>query len=1017
MKHVYLLSLACMLSAGAFAQQVIRGTVRDSLTRAPIPGATIKVVNGTGGVTANEKGEFELRVPANAKLQISSIGFEPVMLTAAAIVRPIMLVTSAMELKSTVVVGYGTQQRRNVTTSISSIGAKDLQPQNNIVSDVGKALQGRIPGVTVVSSSGTPGGAPTIQIRGVQSASANSAAPLIVIDGLVVEGGAVALNSLNPQDVETIDVLKDAASAAIYGARGSTGVIIITTKKGRMGAKPSFSVNAYTGFNNVPTTRRMLTTDEYKSAFSDSRNNRIADIDRILANPVGLTPAQISRLGSEKTRLGSEVSGLNMADRSIDWIDRIKNKTAPVTNIQASMNGGGEKNSYYMSIARYSEQAAMGTGQYERYTGKIDVTQQVGNWLKLGGNINLSQGVNKNNSYPIVSAFNARPDTPEEPVRRPDGSLGYYVGQQQHPLGEMLENDNKRKQQTWFGNVFAEVKLHRTLQFRSQLAANKYNINSNDFQSPLGYLGYNNKGSLKVTGSDNFNYNVDNYLTYNNRWNDLGLTATAGQTFYSMESSNFGYELNGFPRVPGITGGQAAASYGSVFGIGSLNGNGKETSEAYFARLGFDYKDRYLLGASLRTDGSSKLARNNRYSWFPAVSAGWDISREQFMLSQKVVNHLKLRSSYGLSGNIRPLAQNGAEDLMQGTTYIGDAALKIRDLVGNPNVRWEQTKQFDAGIDAALFNNRVNLTVDYYNKTTDKLMSNRNIPWEFGATNIPYNVGSVRNQGFDMELSVASATGSAISWRVATNMNLNRNRVLSLADTMAQFGTFIFGGPQSTVKVGESVGSVLVYRSLGVDPATGDMIYDDLNKDGMINAKDYVNIPIALPKFTGGTTLSAGYKGVTVEALFYYVVGSKIYDFYEQTLRNYDLDWFGVMPNKFDIVNSRWRKPGDVTDVPRAVAGQHGQGNVTNWNSMASTQFIYNASYVRLRNLTVGYELPKSLLQRAHLTRAKVYASAQNLFTITKYIGFDPEAASNSGIVSSNVPNPRSMVLGVDLSF
>ncbi|WP_341839665.1 SusC/RagA family TonB-linked outer membrane protein [Chitinophaga caseinilytica] len=1017
MKHVYLLSLACMLSAGAFAQQVIRGTVRDSLTRAPIPGATIKVVNGSGGVTANEKGEFELRVPANAKLQISSIGFETILMPATAIVRPIMLVTSAMELKSTVVVGYGTQQRRNVTTSISSIGAKDLQPQNNIVSDVGKALQGRIPGVFVASTSGSPGNTPNIQIRGVQTARAEGASPLIVIDGLVIDNGTFALNSLNPQDIETIDVLKDAASAAIYGARGSTGVIIITTKKGRIGARPSFSVNAYTGFNNVPSTRRMLNSEEYTSVFNDSRNNRISDIDRILANPGSLTPAQISQLQSEKTRLGSQVAGLNMADRSTDWIDRIKNKTAPVSNIQASMNGGGEKNSYYMSLARYSETASMGTGKFERYTGKIDVTQMVGNWLKLGGNINLSQGVGKNFSYPLVSAFNARPDTPEEPVRRADGSLGYYIGQQNHPLGEMMENNNKRKQQTWFGNLSAEVKLHKNLQFRSQLAANKFNLNSNDFQSPLGYLGYFNKGYLKVTGSDNFNYNLDNYFTYNNRWNDLGLNATAGYTFYSMETTSFGYELNGFPRVSGITGGSAGASYGSVGAISALNGTFKETSEAYFVRMGVDYKDRYLLGASLRTDGSSKLAKDNRYSWFPSVSAGWDVAKENFMVRQKLVNHLKLRSSYGLSGNIRPLTPNGAEDLMTGTSYLGDAALKIRDIVGNPHVRWEQTKQFDAGIDAAFFNNRVNLTVDYYNKTTDGLLSNRNIPWEFGAMSIPYNVGSIRNKGFDLLLGVNSAAGTALSWRVETNLNLNRNEVLSLADSVMNFGTFIFGGPQSTVKVGQSVGSVQVYRSLGVNPETGDMMYDDLNKDGLINNKDYITVPIAIPKFTGGTTLSVGYKGVSVEALFNYVVGTKIYDFYEQSLRNYDLDWFGVMPNKFDIVNRRWRKPGDVTDVPRAVAGQHGQGNVTNWNSMPSTQFIYNASYLRLRNLTVGYEIPKTLLQRANITRAKVYTSAQNLFTITKYIGFDPEAANNSGIVSSNLPNARAMVLGIDLSF
>ncbi|MBO9155127.1 SusC/RagA family TonB-linked outer membrane protein [Chitinophaga sp. GCM10012297] len=1016
MKRFYLLSLACMMSMGAMAQQVIRGTVRDSLTKAPIPGATIRVVNGSGGVTANEKGEFELRVPANAQLRISSIGFETVLIPATAVIKPIMLTTTALLLNTPVVVGYGTQQRKNLTTSISSISSKKLAPENNIVSDVGKALQGRVAGVFVANTSGSPGNTPNIQIRGVQSARAADANPLIVIDGLVMEGNGISLNSINPQDIETIDVLKDAASAAIYGARGSTGVIIITTKKGRQGTKPSFSVNAYTGFNNVPSTRRMLNSQEYESVFKDARNNRLADIGIQLTDP-SLTPVQISQLQAERTRLTSQASALKMENRSIDWIDRVKNKRAPVNNIQASMTGGGEKNSYYMSIGRYSETASIGTGQFERYTGKIDLTQQVGTWLKLNGNINLSQGVNKNNAYPLVSAFNARPDTPEEPIRLPNGQLDYYIGQQNHPLGEMLENNNKRRTQTWFGNLSADVTLHRTLQFRSVFSANKYNVNGNDYQSPLGYLGKFNKGYLKVSGADNLNYNFDNYLTYNNRFKQLGVNAVAGYTYYSVQQSSFGYDLNGFPAVAGISGGSAAASYGSAGSISSLNGTSLETSEAWFGRVNLDWDQKYLLGASLRTDGSSKLHPENRYSWFPSVSAGWDVAKENFMLKQKMISFLKLRASYGISGNIRPLANFAAEDLMSGTSYLGEAALKLRDLIGNPSVRWEQTKQADAGIDLGLFNQRVNLTVDYYNKTTDGLLSNRFIPWEFGAQSIPYNVGSIRNYGMDVELSVGSRQNAKVMWRVETNMNFNRNKVLSLADSVISYGTFIFGGPQSNVKVGQAVGSVQVYNSLGVDPQTGDMIYEDRNKDGLFNVKDMIYVPIALPKFTGGTTLTAGYKRVTVEALFSYVVGTKIYDYYEQSLRNYDMDWFGVMPNKFDIVNSRWRKPGDVTEVPRAIVGQHGTGKTTDWNYRPSTQFVYDASYLRLRNLMVSYDLPERLLDKASIGRCKVYCSAQNLFTVTKYIGFDPEAASNSGIVSSNLPNARAMVLGIDVSF
>ncbi len=246
---------------------------------------------------------------------------------------------------------------------------------------------------------------------------------------------------------------------------------------------------------------------------------------------------------------------------------------------------------------------------------------------------------------------------------------------------------------------------------------------------------------------------------------------------------------------------------------------------------------------------------------------------------------------------------------------------------------------------------------------------------------------------------------------------MNNNKVLSLRDSVMSYGTFIFGGPQSQVKVGQPVGSVLVLNSMGVDPKTGDMIYQDLNKDGVINAKDNINVPIALPKFSGGFTTDLSYKGFDLSALFTFVYGNKIYDYYEQTMREYNVDFYGVMPNKFDIVNSRWRKPGDITDIPRAIVGVHGPQQTSNWNFQPSTQFIYDASYLRLRNLALGYNIPKRLISKINITKARVYVAAQNLFTITKYIGFDPETASNSGIVSSNTPQARSVVFGINFSL
>jgi len=1018
MRKSFLFILLCMSGVSVYAQQVLKGTVKDAVSHQPVPGATVKIIGSAKGATTNEKGEFELNVPANAKLQISSVGFENVIVAASIIqTGPVMMQVRAINLTDAVVVGYGTQQKGNVTNAISTLKSNALSPEKNIASDFGKALTGRVAGVFVASKDGSPGGTPNILIRGAQSVNASSTNPLIVIDGLIVEGNTISINNINPQDIESIEVLKDAASAAIYGARGSTGVIIVTTQKGKLNSRPVLNLNMYTGVNNVPTSRRMLNTAQYTSAFLDARNNRIGDIDAMLANPGSLTPGMISQLTNEKTTLQSQVNGLHMADRSIDWIDKVKNKNAPVNNIQASMSGGGDKNNYYMSLGRYSEAASIGTGNFERYTGRLDLTQQVTDWLKINGNINITQSVRKNISNPIVNAFNARPDTPEDPVLNPDGSLGYYVGQQQHPLGAMLDNNNKDKNSVYLGSLSADVKLWKGLSFKSAFNATKFNDFATTFYPATGYLGAFSKGSLKNTGVDNFSYNFDNYFSYVKKVSRLGINATLGYTFYNNQLSYFGYDLNGFPKIDGITGGGAAASYGSAFSIGSYNTSNKEVSDGYFLRTGFDWEGKYLLNASIRRDGSSKLNANNRYSWFPSISGGWDIARENFLAGNKLVNQLKIRSSYGISGNIRPLGYFDAQNLLIANSYVGNPSLMLSTTIGNPNIRWERTKQVDAGIDVILLNNRLTFTADYYNKTTDGLMSNNDVSWIYGANVIPDNIGSIRNHGFDLELGISSRPGAAFSWKVETNMNLNRNMLLSLKDSLTTYGAFVFGGPLTKAKVGQSLGSVQVYESLGVDPQTGDMLYKDQNKDGKWDNNDMITVPIALPKFTGGTNITLSYKNFTIDALFNYVVGNKVYDFYEQTLRNYNPDFYGVMPNKFDIINSRWKQKGDITDVPRAIVGPHGAGQTSDWNYRPSTQFVYDASYVRLRNLSVSYNIPATVLSKAKITRARLYASVQNVFTITKYIGFDPEAASNNGIVSSNMPNPRAAVIGIDLSF
>lgn len=1018
MKNLFL-AIACqIISLAAFAQQKIKGTVTDGQLKLAGASVTLKT-KGKQPITVvtNNQGQYTIEVPSpEAVLLFNYIGMMPkeVQVGNRNII-DVELSYVAQRLQDVVMVGYGLESRMKISSAISKVTANSLTPDKNVTSDIGKALQGRVPGLFIASTEGSPNSSKTIQIRGVQTALAVSSNPLIVLDGLIIDNNTFNINAINPQDIESVEVLKDAASAAIYGARGSTGVIIITTKKGGANSKTNFSVNSYYGLNNVYTGHEVLGTSDYKTAFTDARQNRINDIGTQLAAG-GLTAAQIAQLNTEKNSLTNTINNLSLANRSTNWVDRIKNKNAPVNNLQVNMEGGSDKTQYYLSIGHYGEAAGMGTGNFDRYTGRMNLVQKINNWLRISSQMSYTRNVSKGYTYPLVPALQARPDTPDDPVYNSNGSPGYYVGFQQHPLAVMLDNNNIANDNNLLGSVSADITFNKNLSFRSQVSGDKADRNSYSYSSPFTYSGApNGLGSTKV--SETFFYNIDNYFTYNGHWKKLGATATLGQSFYSYKQSQYGFDLTGFPAAVGIYGAGAASAYGSPSNIPFNNSTAQEYSESYFLRGNLDWEGKYLLGASIRTDGTSKLVATNRFSWFPAVSAGWIISRENFFKPVTFISNLKLRASYGQTGNIRPVGLFDAQNLLAAGSYLGTSSLLISAVSGNSALKWENTTQYDAGLDVSVLKNRLSVTFDVYKKRTDGLLTANFTPMSSGFNSKRDNIGSIQNTGFDVEVNYTSDKSRRFHWDVSANIGVNRNKVLSLRDSVMSYGTFIFGGPQSQIRVGQSVGSVSVLQSLGVDPKTGDMMYQDQNKDGIINSKDYVNVPIALPQFNGGFNINLYYKGFDMNGLFVFVYGNKIYDYYEQTMSDYNTDFFGVMPNKFDAVKARWRNPGDVTDVPRAIVGVHGPQLTSNWNVQPSTRFIYDASYLRLRNLSVGYELPKRVVSKINVSKARVYLAAQNVFTITKYVGFDPETVSNSGIVSSNVPQSRSMVFGIDFSF
>jgi TonB-linked SusC/RagA family outer membrane protein len=1010
MRKLLLVCTCQFLLLVVFAQQKITGTVTDGQTK--LTGVTVTVKGARISTSTNSQGHYAIEVPSSASvLHFTYTGMVPLEVQVGSQrIIDVQLSFVAQKLQDIVVIGYGQQNRSRVSTAIARVDADELAPEKNVVSDIGKALQGRVAGLFVASTEGSPNASKTIQIRGVQTALATSSNPLIVLDGLIVDNNSFNLNSINPQDIESVEVLKDAASAAIYGARGSTGVIIITTKKGHFNTKTNFSVNSYFGFNNVYTNHDVLGTADYKAVFVESRQNRIIDINAQLAAG-GLTPAQIAQLNTEKTTLTNAINNLSLANRSTNWVEKVKHKNASVNNLQVSMDGGSDKTQYYMSIGHYGEAYGIGTGDFDRYSGRLSLTQKVNNWLKIGGDLSFTRNVSKGYTFPLVAALQARPDTPDDPVYTSSGALGYYVGTQYHPLGVMKDNNNIARDNTLIGSVTADVTFTKNLTFHSQLAGNKGDGNSYRYSSPFTYLG-SPSGTATEKSSELFFSNIDNYFTYNGRWGKLAATATLGQSYYSYEQHGYGYDLSGFSSATAIYGPGAASSYGSAASIPFINTFSQEYSESYFLRGNLDWDNKYLLTASVRTDGTSKLVKANRYSRFPAVSAGWIVSKEEFFRNFHFLDNLKLRASFGQTGNIRPVGLFDAQNLLVAGSYLGAPTLLVSGVTGNADIQWEATKQYDAGVDLSLLNHRLSVVFDVYKKRTDGLLTSNFPPMSSGFSSKKDNIGSIQNTGYEAEVTYASDKSQAFHWAVSANVGVNRNKILSLRDSVMSYGTFIFGGPQSQIRVGQPVGSVSVLQSLGVDPKTGDMLYQDQNKDGVINTKDYINVPIALPKFNGGFNLNLSYKGADLSGLFTFVYGNKVYDYYEQTMADYNTDFFGVMPNKFDVVKKRWTESGDITDVPRAVVGTRGT-----WNVQPSTRFIYDASYLRLRNLTLGYALPRSLVSRMKITKARIYVAAQNVFTLTKYQGFDPETVSNSGIVSGNVPQARSTVFGIDLSF
>ena len=1004
-----------------------------------LPGANVIVKGTTIGTTTDVNGNFKLSVPDDAVLLISYIGYatQEVAINNETVIN-VTLELDALSLAEVVVTGYGEQRKSDFTGAVSSVKGSELAllPMQR----VDQALQGRAAGVMVVNTDGSPGGNTTIRIRGSNSVNGSNSA-LIVIDGL--QGGD--LRSLNPNDIESIEVLKDASATAVYGSQGANGVVLITTKKGRKGT-PAFNYNFSTGTQKLRNKIDVMDAVQYANTINEFRLSEDANGPRV---PI-YTADQIA---------GFEANG------GTDWQDEIYNK-GTMQNHQLSIGGASDKVSYFVSGGSLDQKGILINSAYKRYSLRANLNIDINKWSNFG--LSLATTKEIGNSPPfgegtaVVDPVAQAPSMALRwaPVVSVYNALGAYNLTQPglsssawNPVASALEPDIQNNTALNQINIFLEFKPLKGLSLRISGGAITQNTNNFHYFSRLTQPGAGSSptGSARMLSGTFARYQNTNQLTYDTRLGNhhITLTAVAEQQIQDAKDYSFrgtGYAVdatgvNNFGAAAVITGGSTVI---------------KRVLNSYLGRVNYVFLDKYALTASYRADGSSVFGANNKWGYFPSVGAAWSASEEGFIKDLNIFTTLKLRASWGVTGSqaISPyqtLPQLSSTTAFGGTVnypYNGNATTQTGfaySIAGNPDLKWESTTQSNVGLDVGIFNGRLTATAEYYEKTTRDLLLALTLPAFTGFGGITSNVGSVGNKGIELSIAGDPLVGE-LKWNTGFVLSANKSKVLNLgALTTIEFRTSASGGINFSnagrtlmnLTVGHPIGEMTGYGVLGTwsesekDAARlfgqlpGDQKFEDINEDGRIDALDLKVIGQALPKFIFGWTNQVSYKNFDLNFLFQ---GTKGNDLFNGNRIRSNGPGEGVLAELLD----RWTPTHQDTSVPAFIkqsertAANLPPSTVTarllNRSDNRISRYVEDASYIRLRNITLSYNLPKSLMG-SRISRLRVYTSAANLITLTKYTGYDPETSSYNnndarmGIDYSNYPTAKTYTIGLDLTF
>ena len=989
-----------------------------------LPGVTVLVKGTSVGTSTNADGTFSMTVPEASTLVFSYVGYktQEVAVGSSNSIN-VTLAVDEQKLNEVVVVGYGTQQRGSVTGSVASVAGAEIAALP--VADVAQALQGKAAGVTITSNGGAPGGAAgtSILIRGITSAGNNH--PLFVVDGFPLpDSGEDQLNVISPNDIESIDILKDASATAIYGVRAANGVVIITTKRGKAG-KSTINVDAYRGTQQAWRKIGLLNAEQYAVI---NNENRIA---------AGF-PIVVDRLRDPKA-LGA---GTN-------WEDQVF-RTAAMQNYSLGAAGGSDKARYAVSGSYFQQDGIIIGSNFERFTLRANGDLQLNRMLKIGNNIQLTHQEDRQigsngGEYGTVQQLIRM--LPIVPVFRPDGY--YYEPRgaadnftEENPLANILYSNRKYVRNRLLTTLFAELEPVKGLRFRTNVGVDFNFINNNSFGPKIPELvvgsetyitRYSTAGRFSQA-STNYSYLIENTATYDHLFGDKHqVTLLLGQSAQLFNGQDLGASRSGYlsNELQNLNNGPVNLQIGN-FGYQGVPSH----LASYFARLNYEFGGKYLLQAVARYDGSSQFQPGSQFGFFPGASVGWRISEEQFLKGNPTVNNLKLRLGYGKVGNPNNAgrfaylysinSQITYPFGLNGTIFNGAAPTRQ----SNGELRWETNNQANLGLDVGLFNNRIEASLDLYNRNSPNLIASVPVSLVSGTyENVNRNAASAYNRGLDLSLTSHNfrGAGRGLNWNTTLNFSTFVSKLESLGAGLPFNGQNALSGNIVRYEPGQPFGSFYGFvadglfqtpediknhatQTVNVDPTKatgpGDIIFRDLNGDGKIDAKDRTFIGSPFPKFTYGLTNTVTFQGFDLSVFLQGVQGNKVYN-----LNRYleEAALYGNA-NGGTRVLGRWTGPGTSNEVPRAIAGDPNQ------NLRVSTYYLEDGSYLRVKNLTLGYTLPANVMSRVGAQQLRVYVSAQNLLTFTKYTGFDPEV-SPSGVDRGIYPQARVFLAGLNLGF